>query len=511
MSHRCSRYFWDRREFLFKSGGGISGLALAYLLDRDRVLAASAPAEPCAAPAVGVNPYAPKPPHFRPRATAVISLFMGGGWSQMDTFDPKPALMKYAGQPIDDKVKGDVIVRQGSPGPLMPSPFSFKRYGQNGIEVSEIFPHLSQHVDDFAFLRSVYGRSNDHVQGTYEMQTGQINLGFPSVGSWVTYGLGSESSSLPAYVVMTDARGGPLGGPNDWSAGYMPAAYQGTLFRSTGDPIVDLKPPASVTPEDQRARLDALAKLNELDMEKYPGNTELAARISSYELAYRMQGCAPSAVDVASESEATKKLYGLDDKVTEPFGRQCLMARRLVELGVRFVQVFSGGVGNQNVDTWDAHGDVKSNHTQHGAETDKPIAGLLVDLEGARPARFNPVDPPFRVWPHADLAARRRTGSQPRHPDRAHGGAGIAGGQVIGASDDFGYKAMEQPILVSRPARDDAPPAGARSQEADLPLQRPRYASHGCVRDADSADREDLGSWGLGLGSWGLGPEVLGL
>ena len=248
MSHQCRRNFWDRREFLFTSGGGISGLALAHLLGHDGVLAASAAPDQCAAAATGVNPFAPKPPHHKARATAVISLFMGGGWSQMDTFDPKPALTKYAGEPIDGKVRGDVIVRQGFPGPLMPSPFSFKKYGQSGIEVSEIFPHLSRHVDEIAFLRSVYGRSNDHVQGTYEMQTGQINLGFPSVGSWVTYGLGSVASSLPAYVVMTDARGGPLGGPNDWSAGFMPAAHQGTLFRSTGDPIVDLKPPAGIEP-----------------------------------------------------------------------------------------------------------------------------------------------------------------------------------------------------------------------------------------------------------------------
>src|SRR6185312_7914852 len=272
-----------------------------------------------AAPPVGGSPYAPKAPHFKPRATAVISLFMGGGWSQVDTFDPKSALAKYAGQPIEGKVEGDVIVRQGFPGPLMPSPFSFKKYGQSGIEVSEIFPHLSRHVDEIAFLRSVYGRSNDHVQGTYEMQTGQINLGYPSVGSWVTYGLGSVASSLPAYVVMTDARGGPLGGPNDWSAGFIPAAYQGTLFRSTGDPIVDLKPPSGVSAEQQRARLDLLAKLNELDMQKFPGNSELAARISSYELAYRMQGCAPRVVDLASESDATKTLYGLGEKVSEPF------------------------------------------------------------------------------------------------------------------------------------------------------------------------------------------------
>src|SRR6185436_12467299 len=266
-------------------------------------------------------------------------------------------------------------------GPLMPSPFSFKKYGQSGMEVSELFPHVGGHVDDIAFVRSVYGQSNDHVQATYEMQTGQVRMGYPSLGSWVTYGLGSENASLPAYVVIQDARGGPLGGPNDWSAGFIPAAYQGTLFRSTGDPIVDLKPPAGLSAEDQRARLDTLARLNELDMQKFPGNSELAARISSYELAYRMQGCAPSVVDVASESDATKALYGLNEKISEPFGRQCLMARRLVEHGVRFVQIFSGGLGNQNADTWDAHDDIKKNHTQHAAETDAPMAGLLTDLK----------------------------------------------------------------------------------------------------------------------------------
>ena len=449
MSHRCSRNFWNRREFLFQSGGGISGLAFAYLLDREGLLsAASAPAADgaCAAAAVGINPYAPKPPHFKPRATSVISLFMGGGWSQMDTFDPKPALTKYAGEPIDGKVKGDVIVRQGSPGPLMPSPFAFKKHGQSGVEVSEIFPSISRHVDEIAFLRSVYGRSNDHVQGTYEMQTGQINLGFPSVGSWVTYGLGSLASSLPAFVVMTDARGGPLGGPNDWSAGFMPAAYQGTMFRSTGDPIVDLKPPASVSAEDQRARLDALAKLNELDLEKFPGNGELAARISSYELAYRMQACAPDAVDVGSESAATKQLYGLDSPITEPFGRQCLMARRLVERGVRFVQIFAGGVGNQNVDTWDAHGDIKSNHTQHAAETDGPTAGLLTDLKsrGLLDSTLVIVHSEFGRMPISQRGVGRD--HNPGAQTVLMAGAGIKGGQVIGSTDEFGYKAQEQPI-----------------------------------------------------------------
>src|SRR5437773_9682052 len=272
---------WSRRDFLFRSGGGMSGLALAYLLNQDELLAGppGSTGGACGAAPIGFNPYAPKAPHFKPRATAVISLFRSGGVSDVDTFDPKPALTKYAGQPLDGKVAGDVIVRQGHPGPLMPSPFSFKKYGQSGMEVSELFPHVGGLVDDIAFVRSVYGQSNDHVQATYEMQTGQVRMGYPSLGSWVTYGLGSENASLPAYVVIQDARGGPLGGVNDWRSGFIPAAYQGTLFRSTGDPIVDLKPPSgvngvsAVSDAQQRARLDLLPKLNELDMQQYPGNS----------------------------------------------------------------------------------------------------------------------------------------------------------------------------------------------------------------------------------------------
>jgi len=234
-------------------------------------------------------------------------------------------------------------------------------------------------------------------------------------------------------VVLTDHRGGPYGGPADWGAGFMPAAHQGTTFRSTGDPIVDLKPPVGMTQDQQRARLDVLAKLNERDMEKYPSSSDLAARISSYELAYRMQACAPDAVDTANESEATRKLYGLDNAITEPFGRQCLMARRLVERGVRFVQLFQGGVGNANVDSWDAHADVKSNHSQHAAESDLPIAGLLTDLKAR-----GLLDSTLVIW-HGEFG--RMPISQ-----RGVGRARIKGGQVIGSSDEWGYKAQEQPI-----------------------------------------------------------------
>jgi hypothetical protein len=443
--HRC-KTCWSRREFLFRSGGGMSGLALAYLLHQDgRLVAADAAGRACGATPIGSNPYAPKAPHFKPRAKAVISLFMSGGVSHVDTFDPKPALTKYSGRPLDSLITGDLIVRQGHPGPLMPSPFPYRKYGRSGIEVSDIFPNVASHVDEIAFIRSVYGQSNDHVQATYEMQMGQTRMGFPSLGSWVTYGLGSESTSLPAYVVIHDPRGGPIGGVNDWSSGFLPAAYQGTLFRASGDPVVDLKPPSSVSPEEQRARLDLLGKLNELDMQQYPGNSDLAARISSYELAFRMQGCAPEALDIRAESEATRKLYGLDDAITEPFGRQCLMARRLVEHGVRFVQLFHGGMGNQNVDTWDAHGDVKANHSQHAMESDRPMAGLLTDLKAR-----GLLDSTLVIW-HGEFG---RMPISQRGVGRDHNpgamtvwmaGAGIKGGQAIGASDDFGYKAEQQP------------------------------------------------------------------
>src|ERR1700681_2026818 len=291
--------FWSRRDFLFESCGGISGLALAHLLTQDGLLAATANDAACDSKPVGFNPFAPRPPHFAPRAKSVISLFMSGGVSHVDTFDPKPALEKYAGQPLSGK--GEIVVRQGHPGPLMPSPFTFKKYGQSGIEVSELFPLIAgQHVDDLALIRSVYGKSNDHGQAHYELATGMIRMGFPSVGSWVTYGLGTENQNLPAFVVIYDAHGGPFGGPANWGSGFMPASYQGTVLRPSGMPIVDLQPPAGVTPDEQRAGLDLLMKLNEKDAEKFPGNTELTARIESYELAYRMQSCAPEAVDVTA-------------------------------------------------------------------------------------------------------------------------------------------------------------------------------------------------------------------
>ena len=429
------RRFTSRRELLFEAAGGISGLGLASILAEQGLLAGST-----------TSPYSPKNPHFPARAKRVISLFMSGGVSQMDTFDPKPMLTKYAGTPLEGK--GDVVVRQGHPGPLMPSPFQFKKYGRGGLEISELFTNVARHADDLAVIRTVIGRSNDHVMAHYELSSGMIRMGAPSVGAWVTYGLGSENQNLPAYVVIYDARGGPFGGPANWTAGYMPAAYQGTVFRSKGDAIFDLKPPKEVTPESQRARLDLLAKLNEIDSQKNPANSELAARIASYELAYKMQSSAPEAVDLENETPATKKLYGLDEPITEPFARQCLMARRLVERGVRFVQVYHGGLGNQNTDTWDAHGNVQENHTQHAAEVDRPIAGLLEDLKGR-----GLLDDTLVIWQSefGRMPISQRGLGRDHNPGTMSiwmAGAKIKGGQAIGESDEFGYKAAIQPVNV---------------------------------------------------------------
>ena len=275
-----------------------------------------------------------------------------------------------------------------------------------------------------------------------------IRMGYPSVGSWVSYGLGSENQNLPAFVVIYDMHGGPFGGPTNWGTGFMPATYQGTVFRAQGVPIIDLRPPASMSDSQQQARLGLLDKLNRMDSARYPANSELAARISSYELAYRMQSCAPEAVDISAESPVVKKLYGLDDTRTEPFGRQCLMARRLVERGVRFVQLYHGGLGIQNVDTWDAHDNIDDNHRRHAAEVDGPITGLLTDLKAS-----GLLDSTLVIW-HGEFG---RMPISQRGVGRDHNpgamsiwmaGAGIKGGQIIGSTDEFGYKAEDQPVSI---------------------------------------------------------------
>jgi hypothetical protein len=426
----------SRRDLLFHSGGGIGGVALASLLAQDDLIGADACME-----SGGVGG---KKPHHKPRAKSIISLFMTGGVSHVDTFDPKPMLKKHHGKPLSGF--GEIVVRQGYPGPLMASPYSFKKYGQSGIEVSELFPHVGSIIDEVALVRSGWNKSNDHVLAHYEWNTGSLLMGNPSVGSWVTYGLGSENRNLPGYVVIHDPRGGPNAGVANWNSGYLPAAFQGTVFRPSGDPILDLRPPAGMPDEQQRARLDHLARLNREHAERHPGSTELAARIASYELAYKMQACAPEAVDIDKETGATKKLYGLEDPITEPFGRQCLMARRLVERGVRFVQLFNGAKARTDIDDWDAHSNLVDNHSAHAREIDLPIAGLIRDLQDR-----GLLDDTLVIW-HSEFGRMpiSQKGLGRDHNPGAMSfwmaGAGIKGGQVIGTTDDFGYRAVEQPI-----------------------------------------------------------------
>ena len=416
----------NRRELMKVLGGGLANVGLAAVAAGDGALAASA-GDP--------NPS----PHFLPKAKSVISIFCYGGPSQIDTFDPKPELDKHAGEVMSGV--GEVVVPQGNPGGLMPSPWKFRKYGQSGIEVSELFPNVAQHVDDLSVIRSMHTASNDHGPALYQMNTGTVLAGHPSVGSWLTYGLGSENHNLPGYIVFTDHRGGPINGQPNWGAGFMPAAFQGTQFRSTGDPIVDLRPPKEVSRERQRRWLDLLGSLNREHLARNPGDTELSARIQSYELAYNMQVHATEAIDISKETQATRQLYGLDDQRTMYFGRQALMARRLVERGVRVVQLYSGG-GNHEP-TWDQHWSLHHFHTMHAGETDGPIAGLLTDLK-----QRGLFDETLVTW-HGEFG---RMPISQRLDGRDHNpygftvwlaGGGVKGGNVVGATDHFGYKAVE--------------------------------------------------------------------
>lgn len=425
-----------RRDLLTRLGGGIASLAFADLLGQQGLLAAASEQER--------GPLAPKPQMIPAKAKAVISIFCYGGVSQVDTFDPKPDLLKYQGETMQNV--GEVRATMGTPGGLMPSVWKFKKHGQSGMEVSELFPHVAEHVDDLALIRSMHSLSPAHGPALFQMNTGSILAGFPSVGSWITYGLGSENQNLPGFIVFTDNRGGPINGPPNWGNGYMPAAYQGMQMRDTGNPIVDLKPPAERSESEQRKWLRLLHDLNEKHASQFPQDTELAARIHSYELAFRMQTSAPEAIDISNETAATKKLYGVGEQPTDYFGRQALMARRLVERGVRYVQIFSGG-GNFEP-SWDAHWDLKTNHGLHCAETDKPIAGLIKDLKSR-----GLFESTLIVW-HGEFG---RLPISERMDGRDHNnqgfsvwlaGGGVKGGTIVGATDQYGYRAVENKKTV---------------------------------------------------------------
>jgi hypothetical protein len=388
---------------------------------------------------------------FPGKAKSVIVLFMFGGISQVDSFDRKRELDRHDGKQMTAEIvkkfmEGELMLFSGKADmPLMRSPFAWKKYGGSGIEVSELFPNVGACVDDLCFVRSLYGDNNNHAPSCFQVNTGYVIQGFPSVGSWVTYALGSQNQDLPAYVVMTDRGSPPVGGATNWTSGFLPAAYQGTLLRSGDVPILDLNPPAELPEGGQRAALDLLERLNREHLRTRPGDSDLEARIDSYELAYRMQAAAPEAVDLSQESPETLRLYGLDVKETENFGRKCLLARRFVERGVRFVQLYSG---NGNSIDWDAHAKIEENHRKRALEVDRPIAGLIKDLK-----RRGLLDQTLVVFvsEFGRMPITQGNGGRDHNPDVQtawFAGGGTRGGTVVGASDEVGYKAAEKPYHI---------------------------------------------------------------
>lgn len=431
----CGR---TRREFLWEAGAGFGSAALTALLSHDGFLSRQALA------ADGktrfVNPMAPRQPHFAAKAKSVIFLFMYGGPSHVDTFDYKPRLYDLDGKTIEVKTFGRGGHR--NQGRIVGPKWKFAQYGDCGKRVSDLFPHLARRVDDIAFIHSMYAESPIHGSAMLMMNSGRILSGHPALGSWVTYGLGSENENLPGFVVMLDKTGGPISGPKNWSSGYMPAAYQATVIRADGTPIHNLDLPAGATRSEQRALLDHLRDKNHEHLASRTDNSELTARIASYELAFKMQQHAPEAVDFSQETEATQTLYGLDDAKTADFGRKCLLARRLVERGVRFIQVYSGGAHND--DNWDAHTDIVLNHTRHAGNTDLPIAGLLTDLK-----ERGLLNETIVVW--GGEFGRQPTAEYAEGTGRDHNaygftmwmaGGGIKGGVSVGETDELGSNAV---------------------------------------------------------------------
>jgi hypothetical protein len=437
----CGR---TRREFLWQAGAGFTGLALTSMLDRDGFLGQQSVAADGAAD--WANPLAPKEPHFAPKAKNVIFFYCYGGPSHIDTFDYKPTMYGMDGKTIDVKTFG----RGGhkNQGRIVEPRWKFNQYGECGKWVSDLFPNVATCVDDIAFLHSMTADSPIHGSAMLMMNSGRVLSGHPCLGSWVNYGLGSENQDLPGFVVMLDPRGGPISGSKNWSSGYMPATYQATVMRSQGDPILDLSPPEELANGGQRKLLDTLREYNQQHLAPRQDNSNLAARIASYELAYRMQSEAPEAVDISQETAATQELYGLNDPKCSTVGRQCLLARRMIERGVRMVQIYSGGAHND--DNWDAHGDLENNHNLHAGETDKPLAALLKDLK-----QRDMLKDTLIVW--GGEFGRQPTAEYAKGSGRDHNsygftmwmaGGGIKGGTSVGTTDEIGSRAVDDTFHV---------------------------------------------------------------
>ncbi|MBI1832673.1 MAG: DUF1501 domain-containing protein [Planctomycetes bacterium] len=422
---------------LLSSGAGFGALALSYLLQDNRVSAQPGPSRTSA------RPLAARPQHFAAKAKSVIFCFMEGGPSHLDTFDPKPLVNRLAGQRIPDSFRPVITPMGEFYSPILPSRRRWSRHGHSGLWVSDWLPNIAECVDDIAVIHSCWANGLNHSNGVSQMNTGSIVGGRPSLGAWVTYGLGTENENLPAFVVMQDNAAGVNNGARNWGTGFMPAVYQGTRIYPTSEPINHLNPPATISPQQQRGRLDLLAQLNREHAQDRPGQDELDARINSYELAYRMQAQAPEAVDLTQETEATKNLYGINDPVTATYGRMCLLGRRLVERGVRFVQLFHGA-GSK----WDAHRGIERNHADNCRSSDKPIAGLLRDLK-----RRGLLESTLVIW-GGEFGRTPQSEAGDGRDHNPYGftmwmaGGGVQGGRVIGSTDDMGLHAVEDRLHV---------------------------------------------------------------
>jgi hypothetical protein len=420
---------------------GLGTMALTSLLSRDVY---GAEAEPAVG---GVFDLKPRKPHFEPKAKAVIHLFMNGGPSQMDLFDPKPVLDKHHGEAYFDKVAADLTGPEQAGG-LMKSPFKFAQHGKSGIWLSEVMPHLAKNVDDICVIRSMHTAHPNHEPALFQIHSGRTLPGRPSMGSWVVYGLGSENQSLPAYVVLDDPLGLPVNGTQNWQAGFLPPIYQGTRIRTTGSPILNLRPERKESPDMVKVAHGLLSRLDEIHKRNHPGTLQLDARIASYELAARLQMEASNALDVSKESEATREMYGIGDEAADSFGRRCLMARRLVERGVRFVQLYING------QIWDHHNQLESGMKTACARTDKPVAALLSDLK-QRGLLGNTLviwGGEFGRMPISQLESGLKAAGRDHNPRGFSlwmAGGGIKPGVTYGATDDLGYEAVENKVSVA--------------------------------------------------------------
>ena len=428
----------SRREFLLRCGAGFGALPLVALLGEDANLASAGTGSTAA-----LSPMAPKNPHGPARAKSVIFLFMDGGPSQLDTFDPKPRVNELAGQPLPASIRRPITPMGVSNNALLASRRVFRPAGASGIPVSDWLPHLAQCADDLTIIRSCWADGLNHVGSVCQMNTGSILAGRPSLGSWLSYGLGTVNQNLPSFVVLTDGEREPPGGARNWGTGFMAATYQGTRFRGGPEPVLHLQPPAGVTVTQQRDKLAFLADINRRHAQSRGDDAELEARIASYELAFRMQAAAPEAVDLSTETAATQRLYGLEAEDTQAMGRSCLLARRLVERGVRFVQVYCGS-GSR----WDSHSKIEENHGKLCRASDKPIAALLQDLK-----QRGLLDETLVLWG----GEFGRTPMSEKGDGRDHNpygftmwmaGAGLPGGRILGATDEMGLFAVEDRIHV---------------------------------------------------------------